>query len=421
MIVDYNGAIAESDESNNTNQGVAVSYDFVTISALASAPDLVVQNASAPTSITTGNTVSISAYTKNIGGSTAGSSNIRYWLSNDTTLDSGDRSLGSSYVSSLNANASESDSLQFTYDASWGTGTKYILFEADGFGAISESNETNNVAYRAITANSPTQNNGFNIEFDYRFDTNGWFTSEKRVALEAAAKIWEDIILDEFSEIAAGETMDVRNPQTGEYTQITTSSAIDDLRIFVGARDLNGSLGVAGPLSGATSYVVGSDSHQRYIERFTGSDFEPWIGTVAFDPNVSWHFDPDDPLITDTIPFTEHDFVSVAVHEIGHVLGISSGINAFNDLVSLYDNGNYYFIGSNAVAENGGYAVPLASNASGPDNSHFQEGHEYGDSGEVLMDPTLTRGTRNLVTRLDAALLDDIGYSIDYSKTFQNP
>ena len=43
--------------------------------------------------------------------------------------------------------------MNFTYNSSWGTGTKYILFQADGFSYVSESNESNNVAYATIFVN----------------------------------------------------------------------------------------------------------------------------------------------------------------------------------------------------------------------------------------------------------------------------
>jgi subtilase family serine protease len=139
--------VSESNETNN--------IAFKAINVAAALPDLVIQNASAPTSVTTGNMVFISADTKNIGGSTAGASYVRYWLSNDTILDSSDRSLGINYVNNLSAGESEFDFLTFTYDASWGTGTKYILFEADGYKYVSESNETNNIAVRTINVVAP--------------------------------------------------------------------------------------------------------------------------------------------------------------------------------------------------------------------------------------------------------------------------
>jgi hypothetical protein len=252
----------------------------------------------------------------------------------------------------------------------------------------------------------PAPSSNFNIQFDYRFDTNGWFTTEKRTALEAAAAVWESIITDEFAEVSANTLLSVENPQTGVMEQFNSDYAIDDLVIFAGARPTTGALAEGGP-SGI--WYVGSELETRY----KGNDFEPWTGSITFDPTANWFFDPN-PLVSDPIPSGQSDFVSVAVHEIGHILGIGTA-DAFDNLV-VYSSGSYYFVGTNATAQNGGYSMPMET-----DRSHIQEGYgEVGATGEVAMDPTLTVGTRKLITRLDAALLDDIGYNIDYTKTYNN-
>jgi hypothetical protein len=44
--------------------------------------------------------------------------------------------------------------------------------------------------------------NSFNIVFDYRFDTSGFFNDpQRRATLEAAAKAWESLIADEFPNV----------------------------------------------------------------------------------------------------------------------------------------------------------------------------------------------------------------------------
>jgi subtilase family serine protease len=503
FVADANNQIAESNEGNNLN------YRAITINS--SKPDLVVQSPNAPTSATVGESITISASTKNLGQSTASASYLRYWLSDNATLEtSNDRLLSSDYVGSLNAGSSEYDSYSFAYNASWGTGTKYILFQADGTANVAESDEANNVVHRAIVINPPpyitvispnggnsltagstytiswndnisdnvalslykggvyhssitsstissgsyswtlsttlsagndyairvtslnsntlydesdntfsitaAPGSGFNIQFDYRFDTNGWFTAERKAALEAAATIWESIILDEFADIPIGTPLRVQNPQTTDWQtsplmSFNSDYVIDDLVVFVGAKDLaltnfSTALGVGGP-----SFISYSAS---LTERYRGADFEPWTGAITFDSDANWFFDAN-PLVSDSIPSGTHDFVSVAVHEIGHILGIGTA-DAFDNLVVL-SNSNYYFVGPNATAQNGGVSMPLDSQ-----HYHIKEGHDETSAvGEAAMDPSLTVGTRKLVTKLDAALLDDIGYSIDYSKTYYNP
>ncbi|MGP1386369.1 MAG: Ser-Thr-rich GPI-anchored membrane family protein [Thainema sp.] len=123
---------------------------FFTITA-ADQPDLVVTNASAPSSITIGDTVTISADTLNSGAAAAGTSVIKYWLSNDSVLNNNDIFLGSDAVGTLGVGNSETDSHSFTYQSSWGLEPKYILFKVDGSNVVAESNETNNVFAHAIT------------------------------------------------------------------------------------------------------------------------------------------------------------------------------------------------------------------------------------------------------------------------------
>ncbi|MEH2111915.1 CARDB domain-containing protein [Nostoc sp.] len=139
---DANGNVAESNELNN--------LAFAAINITQPLPDLIIQNQNAPTSTTVGSTVSISAYTKNNGLGTAAASTVSYWLSNDTSLDKSDIAIGSQSVGSLSAGISGYNPYSFIYNSTWGTGNKYILFQADANGNVAESNELNNLAFAAI-------------------------------------------------------------------------------------------------------------------------------------------------------------------------------------------------------------------------------------------------------------------------------
>lgn len=246
--------------------------------------------------------------------------------------------------------------------------------------------------------------NQFNIDIDYSFDTNGWFTTERRAALEVAVSVWENIIQDDFATTSAGTvTPFVTNPQTGEYVGASnlyiTKTDIDDLRIFVGARAMgNGTLGQGG----ASGYYL---NQQRYV----GDDFEPWLGSVSFNSSENWFFDST-PNTSNDIPNNQSDFISTAVHEIGHILGFNSSINAF----SRHLNSAGDFAGPNAMANNGGAAIPL-------EGSHIEDGYEFGGSGEAVLDPISYSGIRQLPTVLDIAIFDDLGYEVDYSQASQNP
>jgi hypothetical protein len=243
----------------------------------------------------------------------------------------------------------------------------------------------------------------FRIQFDYRFDTQGWFTAERRAALETAARIWESIIADEFPDTPVGTaTPYVLDPSTGDYvggTIFTTDTAIDDLMIFVGTQDMGGSTLAVGAPSG----------HYSDESRYMGTKFEPWLGSMSFDRGTNWFFDAT-PATDDDIPQAGSDFISTAVHEIGHILGFTRSTNAFSNFVV-----NDTFVGPQTMAANGGNPLPLQ-----PGSAHVRDGYEFGGSGEILMDPT-SAGGRQLPTRLDAAVLADLGYTINPNAVFRNP
>ncbi|MDP2518239.1 matrixin family metalloprotease [Shimia thalassica] len=232
----------------------------------------------------------------------------------------------------------------------------------------------------------------FNITFDYRFDSTGFFDSQDvRDALERAGEIWEGVILDEFDDVAPGLEFSITNPSNSSVREtVVLETPIDDLLIFVGAEELGGPLG----RGGYSATDIGGDLFSARIDndfRGTGpiTDFEPWVGVMRFDPTVNWSFSLGDPASD------EFDFISVALHEIGHVLGI--GTSEIFDQIAQGD-----FDGPNALDANGGTPVPIES-----DHSHVEDGHS---GNTVLMDPTTSRGVRTLPSQIDLALLADIGY-----------
>ncbi|MDY7007719.1 MAG: CARDB domain-containing protein, partial [Cyanobacteriota bacterium] len=142
FVADHNKSVSESNENNN------VAYKSLYVN---NRPDLVVQNQSAPYWVRAGSTINISATVKNTGGSNAGGSYVRYYLSDDTTFNRySDTYLGYDYVSSLSSGRSSYESASVTIPSTTTSGTKYVLFVADYNNWVSEGNENNNVAYRSI-------------------------------------------------------------------------------------------------------------------------------------------------------------------------------------------------------------------------------------------------------------------------------
>ena len=283
------------------------------------------------------------------------------------------------------------------------------------------------------------------IEFDYRFDSNGFFDhSQRRTALEYAGEIWSNLLQDDFETIPVGAEFTITNPTTGNPETIVLDSEIDDLLIFVGSgtlendgnnlhADLHGSnlhlevcqccdcvntsnkivnlsqssvldtenaIATDGLLAQAQvngTNLQGDIFQRRISNNFRGrgvaTDFEPWVGTISFSPSetIDWNFDLE-ATNSSTI-----DFISVALHEIGHILGV--GVAPIFDELGA----DGAFSGVNAVAANDGVAIPLEA-----DLSHVSEGFA---NNSVLLDPLLNED-RNFPSDIDLAILADIGYEI---------
>jgi hypothetical protein len=141
-------------------------------------------------------------------------------------------------------------------------------------------------------------------------------------------------------------------------------------------------------------------------DRGETSGFASWGGSVAFDSATTWHFNHNVAPAAGTT-----DFYSVALHEIAHALGFG-GSEEWTNLVTGTN-----FTGAAARAENGGADVPLAS---ADDLAHWPEGRSSVVLGtstaqNVAMDPSLAPTTRLLLTDLDAAALEDIGWTLSTS------
>lgn len=133
------------------------------------------------------------------------------------------------------------------------------------------------------------------------------------------------------------------------------------------------------------------------------TDFSLWGGAITFDIDTNWYFGTS----ADGQGSNQYDFLSVAMHELGHVLGIGTA-GSWDNQVS-----GSFFVGPHAVAEYGD-KVPLSG------DSHFES--ETMDQGhEVAMDPDLLVGTRKLFTALDYAALADIGWEVNNSGGVDDP
>jgi hypothetical protein len=246
--------------------------------------------------------------------------------------------------------------------------------------------------------------------FDYTFDTNHFFdTQAKKDLLELAGHMLGDRMNDSLTAIAPGGvntwTPMIFNPATGQSMNLPSSLSIaaNQIRVYVGSRRLSASeLGEAAAGGWSSSGTAAWNSTikgrgQAGALLSTATDTSVWGGEITFDSTAAFSFDKT----TTSLTSTKADFLSVALHELEHVLGFNSFNAAFNALSTSAG-----FTGAASKALNGGVAIPLS-----PDRSHWVEGTKNGGV-ETIMDPTLTLGTRKFNGLLDFAALTDIGWQI---------
>ncbi|MDG2123056.1 MAG: hypothetical protein P8J87_05120 [Verrucomicrobiales bacterium] len=279
------------------------------------------------------------------------------------------------------------------------------------------------------------------IELDYSLDTNGFFDQqERRDALEAATDFYAGVISDSLAEIkpfgANSWELRFNHPGTGDPTTVVNPTLpADTIRIYVGGYEITGdTVGIGGP-GGWGASAVDASWFDTIEKRGTpdggtadGTDFTPWGGTLAFDTSVSWNFSLTSPSVTQT------NFISIALHELGHVLGIGTSA-AWQNLIN-FDNAT--FDGPQTMARYG-QGVPVSGNTShflddnhcsnaspggfDPDNwrnvlsdTLAMFGTPAGITQIVIMDPSNcgVGAYLKVLTEVDLAALDDIGWDVTY-------
>lgn len=271
---------------------------------------------------------------------------------------------------------------------------------------------TSPVLISALLAASPSVSAAIDIHFDYRYDT-GFFTganSYRQDILNAAAATFESRLEDSLSAVLSSDSSSFDaiffRPDSGVLETLREFSVAENqIVVFTGARAIAGSAIATGGPGGVgihtTSPVFRDDVLSRGQTGALGpiagrTDFGPWGGSLAFDSTVNWYFDSD-PATDET--FSGFDLFSVAVHELGHILGFGTA-DSYGNLVS-----NGVFTGAAATALLGN-PPPLAG-----DNDHWRDGLSYLGQ-EVALDPTIAAGQRKRFTELDFAALQDIGWEV---------
>jgi hypothetical protein len=274
----------------------------------------------------------------------------------------------------------------------------------------------------------PTNALGLSSPF---FNSGTTQANQAKIALDAAAAFYSNLLTDTLDAIMAPTytsprvsiawnwTMGFSNPNgAGNLTRTNQVIAADEFRIFAGAQTFSGSTlassapgyvaswGRPGIPPGANStdieaiQAIDAAFQQTLETRGEPSGFEAWGGTISFDNDTNWHFQH-----TTAPPMGKTDFYTVALHEIGHVLGFGTA----PEFQTLIAGSN--FNGMAAKASYGG-PVPLYF-----DNGHWADGttsvvYGTGTPQTAIMVPSLPPATRRHVTAVDVATLSDVGWSI---------
>ena len=311
---------------------------------------------------------------------------------------------------------------------------------------------------------SAHQSLAISILVDYSQDTNNFFdTQAKMDAMEAVVDRYERIITSSLDAVTpagtgtgtgAGWRIGFSHPGTGSTFEVSTSTsaATDPLDPFVGPADLYGFGGLAadtwilyaggrsltsaaeGGTATGTNFTstfndLNGPMHRGLISNTPGNttnDLPVWGGAISFDNDAgrTWHFDP-----TTAAPLGETDFYSIALHEVGHALGLNLSWNQWQDDVT----GSTYAGSQTLAAYNADNGTSLTSlDMVSSSNFHWAEDtydsvifphgtpNYIGTVGagilqDTLMEPTadFTASIRRLeLTNTDVAALEDLGWSV---------
>lgn len=263
------------------------------------------------------------------------------------------------------------------------------------------------LAAALLVAFSAQAEANIDIQFDYTYDTSGFFSDAgHQSALNAAANLFESRFSDQLTAITSSGPNSFNtaffnpgNPSGANIVNNDDSFAANVIRVYAGGFNFtDNTLGEGGP-GGYSCSGIGSfcnDAIQRGQGAVTGKnavDVAPWGGSITFDTDTNWNFS------TASGPSSsQYDFYSVAVHELGHLLGFGAS-----------DSFSSRIVGTNFVGPAAG-TVALSS-----DKGHWADGTLSvfnGVSQEAAMTPSLANGTRKNFTNLDFAAMQDIGWQV---------
>ncbi len=301
---------------------------------------------------------------------------------------------------------------------------------------------------------------GIIIKVDYRFDREGFFDNPSaRAVVEAAAARWSRVVdqtllpVNMQDEALGSGRFQVIHPATGEtYILSAAKSSASDFYVqagqpaadeylggftldqdvwilFVGARVLDNDAARGGPIGGAGnvgSVYSDADSFLNRGFNLGQNSLTVMGGVISFNLDQNWNLNLADPT-----PAGKVDLYGIALHEIGHGLGLNS--RAAAEWKDLLDGAR--FTGRNAIAayekDSGTDSQGLLIENASDRNYHWKSDLYtsrifplgvplyYGTVGRdgfqsLLMEPAYASGAgplRSEITNVDVGALRDLGWS----------
>lgn len=331
------------------------------------------------------------------------------------------------------------------------------------------------VVVLAIGIGPPAKAIDIVLDYTLDANNNNWFggTAEglaRRASVDAAAGFLSAIItnddwsslptLDEdffLTDIAASSIVDISgNTIFGSSESDGLGFRFDDIgttnHSSVAANEYIVYVAGFGFDAGTTSNAKGAsggneENNRRNAAGVAETEFNTWGGKIVFNTAKSWYSgsnpgvnpsddygfqDPNkmpttdistdnwdwntstdvwkgfDLKTIDTSAIGLRDLYATAIHELMHALGASA--SNFETYVGQ-DAGENNLLGANLVAEFGG-PVPRHTNGHFAENTQSIVWNSGDIISETVLDPNSLSGVRKYLTRLDAALLRDLGYDV---------
>lgn len=247
------------------------------------------------------------------------------------------------------------------------------------------------------------------INFDYSYDSSGFYTTDAKTTMAAVGDLYGGLITSSLDAITPGGgntwSQDFYDPATGNIVNVSNPNVgADSITIYLGSRTLAGStLGIGGPggYSSSGSFAWNQAVANRgSAAAAAGEAVSVWGGSISFSDSRTWNFDLGAPTAL------EYDFYSVALHEVGHVLGIGTS-TVWSNQVS-----GGFFTGTFATEANGGVS-PGVDGGGGHWVGGLNSPNFFTDDVQgALYGPSIAAGTRRGLSDLDVAGLKDLGWEV---------